>query len=267
MADVFISYAREDGETADRLAAEIEVAGLVCWWDKRLDGGTRFPEKIEAELMAARAVVVIWTRHSIASHWVADEACIARDRGRLVPVSFDNTLPPLGFRQFQVIALPRELDRESTGFRRLLATIERLGVEVAPSASEPQPAWPAIGIAPEVVLRRPAVAVLPFLNLSDDPAQEYFADGIAEDLITNLSAWRWFPVIARNSTFVYKGHAVSLKQVGQELGARYVVEGSVRRAGERVRISAKLVDAETDQSLWPRLTTASSSTSSRCRTR
>lgn len=102
----------------------------------------------------------------------------------------------------------------------------------------------------ERVLVRPAVAIMPFRNLSGDPAQEYFADGITEELITALSAWRWFPVIARNSTFTYKGRAVDVAEVGKALGARYVVEGSVQRAGDHVRISAQLLDADTRVNLW-----------------
>jgi len=97
---------------------------------------------------------------------------------------------------------------------------------------------------------RPAIAVLAFDNLSGDPDQEYFADGIAENLITRLSALRNFPVIARNSSFVYKGKAVDVKQVSRELGARYVVEGSFQKAGERVRINAQLIDAATGHHLW-----------------
>ncbi len=97
---------------------------------------------------------------------------------------------------------------------------------------------------------RPAIAVLPFDNLSGDPEQEYFADGIAEDLITRLSSWRWFPVIARNSSFSYKGKSVDVRQVSRELGVRYVVEGSVRKAGNRVRVSAQLIDATTGHHLW-----------------
>jgi adenylate cyclase len=96
----------------------------------------------------------------------------------------------------------------------------------------------------------PAIAVLPFDNLSGDPEQEYFADGIAEDLITRLSSWREFPVIARNSSFAYKGKPVDVKQVSRELGVRYVVEGSVRKSGERIRISAQLVDATTGHHVW-----------------
>jgi adenylate cyclase len=97
---------------------------------------------------------------------------------------------------------------------------------------------------------RPAIAVLPFDNLSGDPDQEYFADGVAEDLITCLSGWQLFPVIARNSSFTYKGKAVDVKQVGRELGVRFVVEGSVRRVEDRVRISAQLIDATTGGHVW-----------------
>ncbi|MFB9267220.1 adenylate/guanylate cyclase domain-containing protein [Bradyrhizobium erythrophlei] len=97
---------------------------------------------------------------------------------------------------------------------------------------------------------KPSIAVLPFSNISGDPEQEYFADGITEDIITALSHHRWFFVIARNSTFVYKGRAVDVKQVGRELGVRYVLEGSVRRASQRVRITAQLIEAETGNHLW-----------------
>ena len=97
---------------------------------------------------------------------------------------------------------------------------------------------------------RPAIAVLPFTNMSEDPEQEYFSDGITEDIITGLSYWRWFPVIARNSTFAYKGKATDVTRIGKALGAKYVVEGSVRRAGDRVRVSAQLIDATTGHHLW-----------------
>ena len=92
--------------------------------------------------------------------------------------------------------------------------------------------------------------MLPFDNLSGDPEQEYFADGLAEDLITRLSAFREFPVIARNSSFAYKGRAVDVKPVSRELGVRYLVEGSVRKAGNRVRVSVQLVDATSGQDVW-----------------
>jgi len=96
---------------------------------------------------------------------------------------------------------------------------------------------------------RPSIAVLPFANMSGDLEQEYFADGISEDIITGLSKLRWFFVIARNSSFAYKGKAVDVKRAARELGVRYILEGSVRRAGNRVRITAQLIDASTGNHL------------------
>ena len=96
----------------------------------------------------------------------------------------------------------------------------------------------------------PAIAVLPFSNMSGDAEQDYFVDGITEDIITNLSLWRSFPVISRNSSFTFKEKSMKLKDVAKELGARYIVEGSVRKGGKRVRITAQLIDAEQDHHLW-----------------
>jgi adenylate cyclase len=97
---------------------------------------------------------------------------------------------------------------------------------------------------------RPSIAVLPFQNMSGDPEQEYFCDGVVEDIITGLSRIKWFFVIARNSSFTFKGRAVDVKQVGRELGVRYVLEGSVRKSGDRVRITTQLIEAETGRHLW-----------------
>ena len=117
-----------------------------------------------------------------------------------------------------------------------------------PAPPEPTP---QAAQAPAVTdAKVPAIAVLPFTNMGGDPEQEYFADGITEDIITNLSLWRTFPVISRNSSFTFRGKSHNLKQVAQELGARYIVEGSVRKGGNRVRITAQLIDAEEDHHLW-----------------
>src|ERR1051325_4885352 len=97
---------------------------------------------------------------------------------------------------------------------------------------------------------KPSIAVLPFQNMSGDPEQEYFVDGMVEEIITALSRIRWLFVIAHNSTFTYKGQAVDVKQVGRELGVRYVLEGSVRKGGNRMRITAQLIEAETGAHLW-----------------
>lgn len=124
-------------------------------------------------------------------------------------------------------------------------------VKLKPGAATPVPE--ALFHGEQTVTKlpdKPAIAVLPFANMSGDPEQEYFSDGITEDIITALSHFRSFPVIARNSTFTYKGRAIRIQQVAEELGARYVLEGSVRKAGERIRITAQLVDAETGHHVW-----------------
>jgi TolB-like protein/cytochrome c-type biogenesis protein CcmH/NrfG len=134
--------------------------------------------------------------------------------------------------------------------QKLIRTIPRNGFRFVGAVTE-QP--PPIEPPPDAALPlpdRPAIAVLPFDNMSGDPEQEYFSDGISEDIITALSKLRWFWVIARNSSFVYKGTPVHLKQVAAELGVRYVVEGSVRKDGERVRITAQLNDALTASHVW-----------------
>lgn len=104
--------------------------------------------------------------------------------------------------------------------------------------------------AAEAILRRPAVAVLPFANMSGDPEQEYFSNGLTDEIITGLALWRSFPVIARSSSFVYKGEAADVKRIGRELGARYVLEGSVHRSGSRVRVTAQLIDAASGHHVW-----------------
>jgi adenylate cyclase len=115
----------------------------------------------------------------------------------------------------------------------------------AAAGSRSEPASP-VPLLPD----KPSIAVLPFANMSGDPEQEYFADGMVEEIITALARIRWLFVIARNSSFTYKGQAVDVKRVGRELGVRYVVEGSVRKAGGRVRITAQLVEAESGAHLW-----------------
>src|SRR5215468_5258145 len=108
-----------------------------------------------------------------------------------------------------------------------------------------------LGGAAPTLPDKPSMAVLPFANLSGDPEQDYFVDGITEDIITALSHYRWFFVIARNSTFAYKGRpGVDVKQVARELGVRYVLEGSVRKAGNRIRATAQLIEAESGKHLW-----------------
>lgn len=124
-------------------------------------------------------------------------------------------------------------------------------VKLKPGADIPQPESKSNGaVAAPNLLDKPSIAVLPFTNMSDDPGQEYFADGLTEDIITGLSRFRSVNVIARNSTFSYKEKAVKIQDIGKELGAEYLVEGSVRRAGDRVRVTVQLIDARDDSHIW-----------------
>ncbi len=143
--------------------------------------------------------------------------------------------------------------------QQLIRTLPRKGIRFIGIVHE-EPQTPARGSQAEVGAHsaappltwpeRPSIAVLPFVNMSGDPEQEYFADGITEDIITALSKWRWFFVIARNSSFIYKGRAVYVKQVGQELGVRYLLEGSIRRAGNKIRLTAQLVETGSGVHIW-----------------
>ena len=140
---------------------------------------------------------------------------------------------------------------------KLDAAFDDMGAQDVKNIAEPVRAyrWAGCLTAPPVAASlalpdKPSIAVLPFDNMSDDPAQEFFADGIAEDIIAALSRFHWFFVISRNSSFTYKGKAVDVKQAARELGVQYVLEGSVRKAGERVRITAQLIDAVGDHHVW-----------------
>jgi len=155
--------------------------------------------------------------------------CISEDAFRQVRGKVEVEFADLGEQSLKNIARP----------------LRFYSVGSAPAARQP--------ISPPAALPlpdKPSIAVLPFANMSGDPEQEYFADGMVEEIITALSRIRWLFVIARNSTFTYKGQVVDVKRVGRELGVRYVLEGSVRKAGNRVRITGQLIDAATGAHLW-----------------
>jgi TolB-like protein len=149
------------------------------------------------------------------------------------------------------IAVLRKLLGPSPDGGDWIATVSRIGYRfIGDKRLASGPAEGAIGAPPEAAARKTSIVVLPFVNLSRDLDQEYFADGITEDVIMALSRFRWFLVIARNTSFAYKGKVVDVRQVARELGVAYVLEGSVRRSAERVRISAQLVDGETGGPVW-----------------
>ena len=153
------------------------------------------------------------------------------------------------------IAFLRRVLGEDSGSERWIETLPRRGYRFIGPVPTKGEAGPPSAVPPPQTNRpsvpdKPSIAVLPFQNMSGDPEQEYFADGIVEEITTALSRIRWLFVIARSSSFTYKGRAVDVKQVGRELGVRYVLEGSIRKAGNRVRISCQLIDALSDAHLW-----------------
>src|SRR5215468_6905055 len=138
--------------------------------------------------------------------------------------------------------------------QRLIKTIPRKGIRFVGDVREEETAKtassPGRAKLPLALPDGPSIAVLPFQNMSGDPEQEYFADGMAEEIITALSRCKWLFVIARNSSFIYKGKAVDVREIGRELGVRYVLEGSVRRADDRLRFTGQLVDAASGRHIW-----------------
>ncbi len=168
--------------------------------------------------------------------------CLSEDAYRQVRARLDLEVSDLGQTQLKNIVDPVRVYSLQVG----------LPAQAKPSAPiAPVPAAKEERPAPSPALPdKPSIAVLPFQNMSGDPEQDYFVDGMVEDIITGLSRIKWLFVIARNSSFTYKGRAVDIRQVGRELGVRYVLEGGVRKAGNRLRITAQLIEAETGAHLW-----------------
>jgi adenylate cyclase len=240
---IFLSYARDDVDAARQLAEELADAGHDVWWDRHLHGGSRFDKEIEEALGNAEAVVVIWSRASLESAWVKDEAAEARDSERLVPISIGSAKPPLGFRQFHTIDLgswkgnetPESIDELLSAIDRTCGSVERGEKATAKAAAAEQ---------------KTSICVLPFANMSGEPEQEYFSDGISEDIITDLSNVSALSVVSRNTSFTFKGLSLDVKEVVEKLRVSHVLEGSVRKSGNRVRITAQLIDGAKDDHVW-----------------
>ena len=163
----------------------------------------------------------------------------------LIEAAWPGTIVEEGNLTVQIAALRKALGPRPDG-QEWIVTVPRVGYRLVR-------AGPPVGAGEEEPgSLRPSIAVLPFQNLSGDPAQDYFADGIVEDITTALSSFHSFAVIARNSSFTYKGRAVDVRDVGRELGVRYILEGSVRKSGERLRVTAQLVEAASGAHLWAR---------------
>src|SRR6516165_813871 len=247
MADIFVSYSRSDKARVAPLVAAIKAKGWSVWWDPSIAAGQEFDDQIEAELLAASAVLVVWTPASVLSRWVRGEARDAAERDILVPVRFENARLPIDARAIQTTDLDNwGEDPTSAPFQDLLRSLSAV-IERQRAAKL---ARPAATSAPAAGASRVAICVLPFANMSGDQEQEYFSDGITEDIITDLSKVSALSVVSRNSAFMYKGKNVDVTKVAQELKVGHVLEGSVRKAGGRVRITAQLVDGSTNDHVW-----------------
>ncbi|HEU5286361.1 MAG TPA: TIR domain-containing protein [Sphingomicrobium sp.] len=274
MSRVFVSYSRQDAPRAKALAKALQAAGHEVWWDSHIRGGSRFGAEIAEALKNAEVVVVLWSRSSIDSAWVNDEAAEGRDTGRLVPILIDDCKPPLGFRQFQAIDL-----RDWTGRRTLPHHV--LDAISAKTADGPLPAprpgaeerrgWqlgrrPLIALLALAVLvagawayfnrtsaggaEVPTLAVLPFADLSPNRDKGYFAEGVAESILSLLGREPGIRVIGRTSASLFKDRGGDLAAMRKSLGVTHVLEGSARTAGDDLRLSVRLIDAADGTQLW-----------------
>ena len=250
MADVFVSYARTDKERVAPLVAAIEARGWSVWWDPEIAAGQQFDDQIEAELNAAKSVLVVWTPTSVASRWVRGEAREAADRGILVPVRFDEARLPMDVRALHTTDLDHwRNDPASPPFQEVLrALASMIARNSAPQAGKSAPGSARPASAAKT--NRVSICALPFVNMSGDAEQEYFSDGISEDIITDLSKISSLAVVSRNTAFGFKGTKVDIPQIAKQLKVSYVLEGSVRKAGGRVRITAQLIDVSKDNQIW-----------------
>jgi TolB-like protein len=254
MPDVFLSYSREDAATASRFAEAFGREGLTVWWDATLRSGEAYDEVTEKALRDARAVVVLWSKKSVASRWVRSEATMADRNKTLVPVMIEPCDRPIMFELTQTPDLGHWQGNANDGAWQAFVADVRRFVQRAPAPHAAVPAVPAAtsqsATGKHPVPGRLSVAVLPFANMSADAEQEYFADGITEDIITDLSKVASLGVISRNSAFTFKGRHVDVRQVARQLDVTHVLEGSVRKAGNRVRITAQLIEGTTDNHIW-----------------
>lgn len=275
---VFLSYAHDDRVKAQQLAATLAERGYTVWWDGLIEGGAQFAKSIREALEAADAVIVLWSKKSVESDWVCDEAAQGRDRRRLVPLSLDGSFPPLGFRQYQTIDL--------AAWRGKANAPQILAIDRAIAAATGQPAGERsaapLGFAPEVNRRRAigltagagavaalgggflawrsgwlgpdtaeaSIVVLPFRNMSRDPAQDYFSDGLSEELRTTLSRNTYLEVAAQTSSDSFRDKAFDARAIAAALNVAFLLQGSVRRSADLLRISAQIVDGKTGFDKW-----------------
>src|SRR5690349_1021810 len=238
MSNVFVSYARPDEPVAERVAEALRADGYEVWRDDELPAHRAYADVIEERLKDADAVVTLWSAEAAKSQWVRAEADAARSTGKLIQASLDGTAPPMPFNQIQCADLKGwTSNSETAGWNKLLHSVRALAG--APSRADGIPAS-----------RLRSICVLPFENMSGEAEQEYFSDGISEDITTDLSKISALAVTARNTAFTFKGQSHDVSEIARKLGVGHILEGSVRKAGGRVRITAQLIDGATGDHVW-----------------
>ena len=243
MAEIFVSYGRSTEAQAQQVAEALRTAGYSVWRDDELPAHRSYGEVIEERLRAAKAVVVLWSAEAARSQWVRAEADIAREAGTLVQVTVDGTLPPIPFNQIQCAALDGWTgDTSAPGWQKVESSISLLVGAPAQAQALPE--------AKGAPAKRVAILVLPFINMSGDAEQEYFSDGITDDIITDLSKVSALSIVARNTAFTFKGRTLDVGQLARQLNVTHVLEGSIRKSGDRVRINAQLINGEAGDHVW-----------------
>ena len=248
LADVFISYARADYSKARRVADALGDAGYDVWIDDDLPAHGAFSAEIEKQIQAAKAVLVLWSETARASRWVPAEADIAFNSDTLIQMSLDGVLPPLPFNRHQcemATGWTGEIDGKS--WHKIVASIAELAG--SPKSGKREAAGRSKA-KPGAEHTDPIIAVLPFDNLSSDAELVYFCDGVSEEIQRTVSDGSHLKVVARSSSFQFRGTNKEISNVTAALGTTHILDGSVRRGGNRVRISAELVDCASRSAIW-----------------
>ena len=265
---VFVSYARADEKQAKAIIKCIDRAGFKVWWDALIPSGDRFSARIAEALEGARAIVVLWSVHSIDSVWVQDEAGWGRDHHRLVPVSIDGSEPPLGFRQLQCVNLAKG------GIRTTNPEMQRALRAIADMLDHPAPRFPRAplvnrrtaliggGVAAAAAVgfgtwryfgsisAANSLAVLPFQNLSGDSSKQYLSDGMAAELRATLARNPLLRVVGQASSNKFRNSSDDSRGIARALDVASLLDGNVLVAGDRIRIAVELVEGRTGFSRW-----------------
>lgn len=263
--DVFVSYSRQDNEKVLALTGMLRAAGVSLWMDVRnIDGAAMWGEEIVNAVAKSKVLLLLVSKTAVSSQNVMKEVLLASERkGHILPIDLEPTEIPGSLKYalagIQHIEYFRGDPKEQ--LKAILRSLERLGVGVGPgpaaspspppaSAAPAPPPTTAVDTDAESLKRSNALAVLPFDNISADPNADYFSDGLTEELIARLSLVSEIELVSRWASMQFKDVRKDLRAIATELGARYIVGGSVRRAADSVRITVQLVDAATNRQVW-----------------